>query len=82
MSSLLSLGAQIVRPDPDGQYRLQACPNCGSSEVVYTKRIKLRGGVEWVAGCLVCEKATRAWPIQHHAQIEWNGRDRPSWERD
>lgn len=72
---------QIVKPEPDGQYRLQPC-ECGSTEVAYAKSIHHRRGVEWAAGCQVCGKMTRWWPIQHHAQIEWNGRKRPSWERD
>lgn len=81
MSDLLRVGAQIVRPEQDGHYRLLPC-NCGSTDVAYTRSIKIPGGVEWVAGCLTCEKCTRPWPIQHHAQIEWNGKERPSWERD
>lgn len=81
MANLLRVGAEIIRPDQDSQYRLRPC-SCGSTDVAYTKKIRWGSGVEWVAGCLTCGKATRTWPIQHHAQIEWNGRSAPSWDRD
>ncbi len=80
MSGLLRVGAEIIRPLPDGQYRLIPC-GCSYSDVAYAKKITPHG-VEWVAGCLTCERCTRAWPIQHHAQIEWNGRELPSWAKD
>lgn len=81
MANMLRCGGEIIRPDPDGQYRLRAC-DCEKSDVAYTRRITLPYGVEWTAGCLACGKTTRTWTIQHHAQIEWNGRKAPSWERD
>ena len=81
MGNILRCGGEIIKPSPDGQYRLAPC-SCGSTEVAYTKRIKLPYGVEYAAGCQACGKSTRWWPIQHHAQIEWNGREKPSWERD
>lgn len=82
MNGLLRIGeGEIIRPDPDSQYRLIPC-GCGNSDVAYVKRIKLPYGVEWMACCLSCRKSTRSWTIQHHAQIEWNGREAPSWERD
>lgn len=80
MANILRLGGEIIRPDPDGQYRLKPC-DCEHSDVAYTKLIKLPYGVEWTAGCLTCGRSTRSWGIQHHAQIEWNGREKPSWER-
>lgn len=73
--------SQIVKPDQDSQYRLLPC-SCGSTEVAYTRRINVPGGVEWTVNCLTCGNHTRPWPIQHHAQIEWNGKELPSWERD
>lgn len=82
MANMLRTGpSEIIRPDQDSQYRLIPC-DCGQSDVAYVKRIKLPYGVEWVAGCLSCGKTTRVWTIQHNAQIEWNGRKGPSWERD
>lgn len=71
---------QIIQPAPDSQYRLIPC-SCGSDQVAYTRMVTIRTGVEWAAGCLVCGKMTRWWRVQHHAQIEWNGGKRPSWER-
>lgn len=80
MSNMLRCGGEIIRPEQDSQYRLRPC-ECGSSDVAYTRRIKLPYAVEWTAGCFACGKTTRSWPIQHHAQIEWNGGKRPSWEQ-
>lgn len=80
MAELLRVGAEIIRPEPDSHFRLRPC-GCGYGDAVYTRTIT-RHGVEWMAGCLTCERCTRVWTIQHHAQIEWNGRERPTWERD
>lgn len=80
MTELLRVGAQIIRPEPDSHFRLIPC-NCEYSDAVYTKKITPHG-VEWMAGCLTCERCTRVWPVQHHAQIEWNGRELPSWAKD
>ena len=71
---------QIIQPAPDSQYRLIPC-SCGSDKVAYAKRITIPAGVEWSVVCNTCGKTTRWWRVQHHAQIEWNGGKRPSWER-
>ena len=81
MANMLSLGAEIIRPDPDSHFRLIPC-DCGRSDVAYSRLIKLPYRVQWTAGCLACGKTTRTWTAQHTAQIEWNGRERPSWDRD
>jgi hypothetical protein len=81
MGNMLRCGGEIIRPAQDSQYRLRPC-ECGSNDVAYTRRIRLPYGVEWTAGCMTCGKTTRTWSVQHHAQIEWNGGKRPSWERD
>ena len=72
---------RIIKPDPDGHYRLRAC-DCGRSNVAYIQTIKPGQPVEWVAVCLTCHKTTRAWTAQHSAQIEWNGREAPRWDRE
>ena len=72
---------QIIKPDPDGHYRLRAC-DCDRSNVVYIQTIKPGRGMEWVASCITCGRSTRAWPVQHSAQIEWNGREAPRWDRE
>lgn len=72
---------QIIKPDPDGHYRLRAC-DCGQSNVAYIQTIKLGRPVEWVAGCISCGRTTRTWTAQHSAQIEWNGREAPRWDRE
>lgn len=72
---------QIVKVDPDSQYKLIPCP-CGNTETTYAKRPTAAGGVEWAAGCHRCGKMTKWHPIRHHAQLEWNGGKRPSWDRD
>ena len=68
MSNLWRAGAKIIHPDPDSQYRLIQC-KCGYGNVAYTRKITYHG-VEWVAGCLTCERCTRIWTTQHAAQIE------------
>lgn len=77
----MGIEPQIVKPDPDGQYRLQPCPECGCTEPEYVRRIP-HYRVEWCIRCPACGKMSRYWTIKHHAQIEWNGRKRPSWDRD
>lgn len=72
---------QIIKPDPDGHFRLRAC-ECDRSNVAYIQTIKPGRGVEFVAGCITCGRYTRTWPVQHHAQIEWNGREVPRWDRE
>lgn len=71
---------EIIDPAPDGQYRLRRC-SCGSDRVRYARNVTIRG-VEWAAGCQSCGKITRWWSIRHSAQIEWNGKEPPSWDRD
>lgn len=80
MSGLLRVGVQIIRPDPDSHFRLRQC-ECSYSDVAYTKKITPHG-VEWMAGCLTCGRCTRVRAGQHSAQIEWNGKERPSWDRE
>lgn len=73
---------QIVQPDPDSQYRLLPC-ECGCTMAGYTRRVTTPPRrVEWAIRCPVCGRMSRYWTIKHHAQIEWNGRKRPSWDRD
>lgn len=69
-------------PEPDSQFRLLPCP-CGSTEVEYTRRITTPPRrLEWAVRCRTCGKMSRYWMAKHNAQIEWNGKERPSWERD
>lgn len=72
---------QTIKPDPDGHYRLRAC-ECVRSDVAYIRKTKPGRGTEWVAGCITCGRTTRAWTAQHAAQIEWNGREAPRWDRE
>lgn len=68
-------------PDPDSHFRLLPCPKCGGTEIEYLRHLS-RHGLEWAVRCKTCGKMSRYWPVKHHAQIEWNGKERPSWERD
>lgn len=65
---------EIIKPDPDSQYRLTAC-DCGSSEVVYAKYIT-RGPTEtWRVVCTDCRKTVDICAtIRHQAQLAWNRR--------
>lgn len=69
---------EIEKPDPDSQYRLRPCA-CGSSDVYY---ICYGYYAFYTAVCNTCGKQTTLNRTKHHAQIEWNGGERPSWERD
>ena len=74
--------AEASTPDPDSQYRLIPC-KCGCSDVRYRRRISTPPRrVEWAVVCMACGNTSRYWPIKHHAQIEWNGKELPSWERN
>lgn len=65
---------EIVKPDPDSQYRLIPC-NCGSSEVVYAKYIAPTGSPLWRTVCMDCgAKVDTGRSTRHDAQLEWNRR--------
>ena len=68
-------------PDPDSHFRLLPCPECGGTEIEYLRRVP-HYRLEWCVRCKTCGKMSRYWTVKHHAQIEWNGKERPSWERD
>lgn len=74
-------GPLIIYPDPDSHFRLRPC-KCGSRLVAYYKRTTINGAAEWAVGCRVCGKITKWHRAQHRAQIEWNGKEKPSWERE
>lgn len=69
---------EIIKPEPDSQYRLRPC-ECGSRKVVY---ICYGYYAFYTAICDTCGKETALHRNRHKAQIEWNGRAAPSWERD
>lgn len=65
---------QIIKPDPDSQYRLTPC-DCGSSEVVYAKYIDRARAEVWRVVCTVCGKTVDVCTtIRHQAQLAWNRR--------
>ena len=85
---------EITKPDPDSQYRLIPC-KCGSSEVVYARCVSpycydrpQKKPPEpsphdmWRVVCTDCGETTTLEPKKHDAQIRWNGRKKPSWQRD
>jgi hypothetical protein len=73
--------ATMTKPAPDSQFRLLPC-SCGSNNVAYGERCTPSRGREWAVGCMNCGKVTDWHTVRHHAQLEWNGRERPSWDRD
>ena len=72
---------QIVKPDPDSHFRLLPC-ECTSTDVAYHKADKGMGAPLWRVKCNACGKTCPPRLARHQAQIEWNGREKPSWDRD
>lgn len=68
----------IHRPHPDSQFRLVPC-SCGSRKVAY---ICYGHKDHYTVMCDTCGKQTALHYTKHKAQIEWNGRSAPSWDRD
>lgn len=59
---------QIIKPEPDSQFRLKNC-KCGSNMAVYLQMPdKL-----WIVLCSVCKRKTNRAHTRHGAQLEWNG---------
>jgi hypothetical protein len=66
---------QIVKPDPDSQYRLRPC-SCGSNEVVYAQYAGQAGALLWRVVCTDCGATVDLQTdVQHDAQLAWNGRN-------
>lgn len=66
---------EIIKPDPDSQYRLRAC-DCGNKEVVYARDIGLAGPGMWRVVCPNCRAMVDLQgTIQHDVQVEWNRRN-------
>lgn len=75
MSNLLEGAVQIIKPDPDSQYRLCPC-KCGSSAVVYAKYETPAGALMWRVVCTNCGAVVDIQTgVRHDAQIAWNGRN-------
>lgn len=63
---------EIVKPEPDSQYRLCPC-KCGSADVVYIKR-KFPVADFWEVKCMNCGaglSCTEPMP-RHTVQVKWN----------
>lgn len=63
---------QIIKPDPDSQYRLRSC-SCMSDNVAYIQ-YQHPDGESWRVKCFDCGKTAdpgRPAP-RHEAQILWN----------
>jgi len=66
---------EIIKPDPDSQYRLVPC-DCGSAEVVYAKYITPAHAEAWRVVCTDCGKTVDIRTIiRHQAQLAWNRRE-------
>ncbi len=59
---------EIIKPDPDSQYRLKGC-KCGSDNVAYML------GVDglWRVRCFDCGCSGSGSAVRHEAQVKWNG---------
>lgn len=63
---------QMIKPEPDSQYRLKDC-QCGSDQVVYLQLKAYSGQLVWVVRCMNCGKQTRPdTMVRHTAQVRWN----------
>lgn len=60
---------QVIRPDPDSQYRLRSCV-CGSNDVGYIQRNAL-----WAVVCCTCGAVGDGKEVMHDAQVAWNLRE-------
>ena len=65
---------EIVKPEPDSQYRLRAC-NCGSEEVIYAKYTGGDGVPRWRVVCTDCGATVDLQGnVRHEVQKAWNRR--------
>lgn len=65
---------EIIKPDPDSQYRLRDC-TCGSDQVIYAKYIGAQGEMLWRVVCTDCgATADLQGDIRHQVQMAWNRR--------
>lgn len=65
---------EIVKPDPDSQYRLRTC-ECGSNEAVYARYIGPGGPRLWRVVCTNCRATVDLQGnVRHDVQVEWNNR--------
>ena len=64
---------QIIKPDPDSQYRLRPCKKCKADNVAYIK-YQHPDGEGWRVQCFDCgEIADPGRPApRHNAQLLWN----------
>lgn len=63
---------EIIKPDPDSQYRLIPCA-CGSNEVVYAQYTDAAGAPMWRVVCTDCGATVDLQGnVRHDVQVEWN----------
>lgn len=67
---------EIIRPDPDGHYRLRAC-KCGTVlDAVYERYITQDGAWAWRVACNSCGSTVDLQgTVRHDVQVEWNRRN-------
>ena len=63
---------QIIKPNPDSQYRLRPCPVCGSDDVAYVEYEDGRQEL-WRVQCFGCGHVGQGHEVRHDAQLAWNG---------
>lgn len=64
---ILDDAVEVIKPDPDGQYRLVRC-KCGSDNVAYV----LGADGKWRARCFDCGHTGEKARVRHDAQVRWN----------
>lgn len=61
------------KPEPDSQFKLLDCGNCGSADVVYIQA-NTGGKEQYRVRCRFCGQRTPWFGCRHDAQLDWNGR--------
>ena len=65
---------QIIKPAPDSQFLLLACPNCKGDNVAYVQRKTnmVMEGEMWQGKCFDCGCTGEGAAVRHDAQLLWN----------
>lgn len=61
---------QIIKPAPDSQFLLLACPHCKGDNVAYVETAN-DGGL-WHGKCFDCGCTGEGAAVRHDAQLLWN----------
>lgn len=66
---------QIIKPEPDSQFRLLPCPECQGDNVAYVQK-KTNEEELWHGCCFDCDYTGEGAAVRHDAQLKWNKKAR------